>query len=88
MLVPERMGRILGRQLLGHKAKLDERTHSVLQKTVVDLVNIREVVNRPARAVLVVHAHFVEKNSVEADVLHLRHLLHLAQVLAIAFPQA
>src|SRR6266478_5856234 len=38
------------------------------------------------------HAIFLDemgvKNSVEADVLDLRHLLHLAQVLAIAFPQA
>ena len=67
LLVPESVGGILGRQFLRHETQLDKGTHAVLQETVVDLVDVGEVVNRMALAVLVVNAHVIEENRVEAD---------------------
>ena len=85
LLVPEGMRRILRRQFLGHEAQLNKRTHPILQKTVIGLVHIREVVNRAPALSSSYDAHFVEKNGMEANVFHFSGLLHLAQILAIAF---
>src|SRR6185437_16432446 len=70
-----------------HEAQLDEGPYSVLKKPVIDLVDIREVVNRLAVAILVVNANIVVQNRVEADVLKLGGFLHLAEVGVIVLAQ-
>ena len=76
------------RQLARHKADLYVRSHSVFQEPIVDLVRIREVINRIAVLILVVYADLVVQNGMESHVLEIRDLLHRAQVIAIALAQA
>ena len=88
LLVPERVQRIrIKRQLLGHKADLNHRLHAVLQKSVVDLVHIREVVHRIAMLILRVHAVFIVQNAVRPHVAHPGHTMHRPQIVAVAFAQ-
>ena len=58
----------LWRKLLRHEAQFDEGADAVGQQAVVDLVDVREVVDRLALFVLVVDADFVVKDGVEAHV--------------------
>src|ERR1700681_2095544 len=43
--VPEGMKQVGSRQLIGHEADLNEWTESVREQAVIDLINIREVIN-------------------------------------------
>src|SRR5277367_3756326 len=86
--VPKRLASIGGGQLPRHKAQLYERAHMILEHTVVDLVDVRKIVNGLAGCIFVVHADFVMEYSVEANVFEIGCGLHFAQVAAIAVAQA
>src|SRR5579871_89271 len=53
-VIPERMNVLAEGELLWHEADFDERTYSVLEQRIVDLVDIRKVVDRIPLLVLVV----------------------------------
>src|SRR5712664_4768930 len=86
LLVPERVqGVRIGGELLGHEAQFDERTHFVVQQSIVDLIDIGKVVDRFAGSVFVVNADFVMEDGVEAHVFESGDALRLAQIVEIAF---
>ena len=87
LFVPKRVQVIGGRELLGHEAQLDKRAHVVLKQAIVNLVNVRKVVNRMAGGVLVVQADFVVENRVETNVIEIGDGLHLAQIVTVTFAQ-
>ena len=85
LLVPEGVERVrIEGQLFRHEADLDYRPNSLLQKTIVDLVDIREIVDRVAVLVLVIDSDLVMQNGVKAHVLEICYLLYRAQVVAVA----
>src|SRR6202140_3556004 len=85
LFVPERMQGIgIGGELLGHEAQFDEGAYFVLEQSVVDLIDVGEIVDRFAGGVLVVNADLVMENGVEADVLETGDALGFAQIVAIA----
>ena len=88
LLVPESMKRVLVRgQCFGHETQFDERTHPVVQQAVVDLIDIRKVVQRMALGILVVDSNFIVEDGVEAHVLEAGNLLYIAEIVAIALAQ-
>src|ERR1035438_8465180 len=87
-VVPKGLESMASRQLIGHETDLDERPYSGGEQSVVDLVNVREVVNRMPLAVFGIDADFVVKNGMKANVVEVRDLLHRTQVAAIVFTQA
>ena len=74
-------------QFLRHKADLDKRPHTVLQQSIVDLIDIREVVDRISLPVFVVNANFVMQDVMKADITELSHFLHFAEIAAIPLAQ-
>ena len=58
-----------------------------MQETVIDLVNVGKIINRLTDRVLVIEAHFVVKDGVEANVLEIGGLLNVAHVAAVAVAQ-
>src|SRR5215471_618450 len=74
-------------QFFRHEADFDYGADSVAQKSVIDLVYIRKVVERMALIVFVINADFVVQDVVKADVVEVSGLLYLAQVVSIALPQ-
>ena len=60
----------------------------ILEQTVVDLIDVREVVDGLAIFVLVVEAGFIVKDGVEADVFEPSDALCFAKVVAVALAQA
>src|SRR5208283_1065849 len=87
-VVPKGMKSMAGSQLIGHETDFHERTHSGGEQSVVDLIDIREVINRMPLAVFRIDADFVIKNGMKAYVVEVRDLLNRAQVVAIVFTQA
>ena len=77
----------VGGQLLGHEAQLDKRPNFILQQPVINLIDVREIVERLSRRVFVVQSRFVMKNGVEANILKTRDAFGFAKILAIAFAQ-
>ena len=78
---------MVGGKLLRHEADLDHRAHSFLQQTVVDLINIGEVVHRVAVLVFVIDFQFVMQYGVAADVTKSRCLCHFAKIAVVSRPQ-
>src|SRR5579875_895582 len=76
------------RQLARHKTKLDEWLYLLIEQSVVDLIDIREVINRPALLVFIVDAVLIVQNGVEAHVFEARVLARCLQVQPIAFAHA
>src|SRR5581483_4522294 len=66
----------------------DEGPHTIGEKAVIDLVDVREVVNRPTLSILVVNADFIVQDSVKAHVFEPCDPLHIAKVLPVAIAQA
>ena len=83
--IPEGLVDVFGGELFGHEAQLDKRTHAIFQQAVVDLVDVREIVDGISGSVLVVDAEFVEENAVETDVLEIGDGFYGAEIVAIAF---
>src|SRR5579864_6258365 len=75
------------RQLFGHEAYFDKRPHAILQQPVIDLVDIGEVIYRVSVLVLVIDAHLIVEYGVEAYIAEISHLLHGAEILAIALAE-
>src|SRR5271166_2422824 len=74
-------------KLVRHETELDKRLDAICQKTVVNLVNVGKVVNRPTVFVFVVNADFVVEDRVEAHVLQAGDLLDFAQIAAPGIAQ-
>jgi hypothetical protein len=79
---------LVRRQLLGHKAQFDERTHAVVQQAVVDLIDIGKVVLGMSLGVFVVDSDFIVEDGVEADVLEAGNLLYISEIVAVALAQS
>src|SRR4029077_3914922 len=79
---------IFCRQLLRHEAHLDKRLHTIGQQAIVNLVDVREVIDGPPLAVFVVDADFIVKNGMKSRILEVCDLLYFTQVAAIAVAQA
>jgi len=75
-------------ELLGHEAKLDEWTNVILQQAVVDLIDVRVVVDGAPFFVFVIEAGFIMENGVEADVFEPGDALRFAEVIAVAVAKA
>src|SRR4051812_9468765 len=88
LLVPERMKRIRVKgQLLRHKADLDHRTNAVLQKSVVDLIYVGEVVDRCSVFIFVINADFIMQDAVETNVAEVCDLFHRPQVIPVTLAE-
>ncbi len=88
LLVPEGVKRVrIKGQLLRHEADLDHRANTLFQQTIVDLIDIRKIVDRVAVLILVIDPDFVMQDGMKAHVLKIRYLLYRAQVVAIAIAQ-
>ncbi len=89
LLVPERMERVLvRRQFLRHETQFDERTNTVVQQAVINLIDIRKVVQGMTLGVFVVDSNLIMKNGMEAHVLEAGNLLHIAEIVAITLAQS
>src|SRR5262249_47311871 len=73
----------LGGELTGHKAEFYVWAHAVCEKAVVNLVEVREVVDRIAGSVFVVDADFVVEDCVKANVFEISSLLHFFEIAEI-----
>src|ERR1700678_426078 len=60
----------------------------ILEQAVINLVDVRKVVNRITGGVLIVQAHLVMENCMEANVFEICDRLHVAQIASIAIAQA
>src|SRR5690242_7542852 len=87
-LVPEGVRCQIRGELARHEAKLDKRLHSIFKKSIVDLIYIREVIDRPALRILIVDPHLVMEDGMKADISEVRNLLHSPQVRPIAITEA
>ena len=58
-----------------------------MQKAVVDLVHVGEVIDRSALGVFAVHAVLIHEDGVKADVVETGNLLYAAQVVAVALAE-
>src|SRR6202047_1959030 len=82
-MVPKRMQGLLGGKFFGHEAQLYIRADAVLQKTVINLVDVRKIVNGLTIRVFIVESDFIMKNRMKTDVLESCCPLDFAQVLPI-----
>jgi hypothetical protein len=87
-LVPEGVeGVWIEGQLLWHEAYFDHRTDTVLQQAIIDLIDIREIVDGISVLVLVVNTDLVVQDGVEADVFEIGDLLDGDEVVPVAIAQ-
>ncbi len=63
-------------QLLGHEADFDKRLHSILEQPIVNLVNVREVVDGISVLVLVVNSDLIVQNRMKSHIAKVCDLLH------------
>src|SRR2546426_10056060 len=87
-LVPKRMRRrrIRG-QFARHEAQFHKRADAIFEQPVVNLVNVRKIVNGIAGIVFAVKPYFVMENGVETDVFEAGDALHFAEIAAITLAQ-
>src|SRR5215467_10539953 len=64
--VPERVQGVGRSKLRRHETELDERANAAVQQSVVDLIDIREVVSGSSFRVLRVEADFIVKDCMES----------------------
>src|SRR6266496_2919051 len=81
--VPERMRRILCSHCAGHETQLDEWANAIFEKAIINLVDIRPVVDGLAVRIDAVHAVLIMKDGVKSYVLDTGGLLNGTQVAAI-----
>src|SRR5262245_51002399 len=85
--VPEGMKRLFRRKLSRSEAQFDEGPHLVLEEAIVDLIDVREVVNRPVVGPLVVDADFVVEDGVEAYIFEAGGRFDVAKIAPIVLSQ-
>src|SRR5713226_3238658 len=87
-LVPKRMRRRRVRgQFARHEAQFHKRADAIFEQPVVNLVNVRKIVNGIAGIVFVVKPYLVMENGVKPDVFEAGDALHFAKIAAVAFAQ-
>jgi len=79
---------IASRKFFGHEAEFNKGTHAVGKETIVDLIDIREVVNGISLRVFVVDTHFVVEDGMETDILEIRDLSDLPEIATITVAQS
>src|SRR6476469_3357890 len=57
--VPERLNDFLGSQLSRHETEFDEGSYSIRKQPIINLIEVREVVDRLTLLVLVVNADLI-----------------------------
>src|SRR5262249_20272230 len=87
-LVPEGLVDGLRRKLWRHETQFDKRTDTLLEQTVVDLIDIRKVVEGRSLSVLVVKTDFILQNAMEANILQPGSTSRIPKIAAIAITQA
>ena len=88
MLVPEGVQGVgVGSELLGHEAHFHEGADLVFQEAIVDLIDVREVVDGISSGIFVVDSDFILKNRVETDEFEIGDAFGFAQIVAIAVAQ-
>src|SRR5260370_1863638 len=86
-LVPERMNDGLRGKFPRHEAQFDEGADMIFQQAIIDLIDVREIIDGFSGGIFIVHAGLVVENRVKTDVFESGHLLDLAEVPAIAISQ-
>ncbi len=88
-LVPERVhGGRRHRKFARHETEFHERAHAVLQQAIVDLIDVREVVNRRTLLVFVVEADLIVEDGMKAYLLEIGDAFDFSQVATIAIAQS
>src|SRR6185369_7292628 len=88
LLVPEGVQSFrVGRELLGHEAHFHEGAHLIFQEAIVDLIDVREVVDGISSGIFVVHSDFILKNRVEPDEFEIGDAFGFAEIVTIALTQ-
>src|SRR5580692_5260254 len=79
-LIPKRLEHLGCGKFFGHEAKFYKRANAVLEQAIVNLVDVRKIVDWLPFGILVVQAEFIVKNGMEADVFKSSCVLDGAQV--------
>src|SRR2546423_14056811 len=82
-MVPKGVQHLLGGELLWHKTQFNKRSHSILEEAIVNLIDVRIIVDGRTVAAFVVQTNFIVKDRMESNVFKSRGVLNSAKVLAI-----
>src|SRR5271165_684656 len=85
--IPKRLDVRTRSELVGHETELDKRLDAIGQQTIVNLVDVGEVVDRLSVLVFVVNTDFIVEDGVETHVLQACDLLYFAQISAPGIAQ-
>src|ERR1700674_3634275 len=86
-LIPERVqGRFRGK-LLGHEAQFYKWSNMIFQQPVVDLIDVRKIIDGLSFRILVVQTDFIMENRMKSYIFESRCILHFAKVTPITFAQ-
>src|SRR6266853_497624 len=85
--IPERVqGRFHG-ELPGHEAQFYKWTNTIFQEAVVDLIDVRKIINGLSLRILVVQSDLIVENRMKSDISESRCILYLAEITAITVTQ-
>src|ERR1700693_5086530 len=83
-LVPERMkGRLRGK-LPGHEAQFYKWTNMICQQAIIDLIDVRKIVDGLSFRILVVQADLIMENRMKSYIFEAGHFLDFAPITPIA----
>jgi hypothetical protein len=85
--VPEGLNNWQCGKLPGHEAQLHERANVILQQPIVNLIHVREIINRLSAGIFVVQAIFVIENRMKSDIFETSSLLDFAKIAAVVLSQ-
>src|SRR5450759_1251993 len=86
-LIPERVQDRFRGKLPGHEAQFHKWTNMIFQQTVIDLIDVRKIINGLSFGILVVQADFIMENRMKSHISESRSVLDLAEVAAITVAQ-
>src|ERR1700683_658073 len=86
-LVPKGVRGLAGCKRLRHETNFNKRFHSKREDSVVNLVDVRKVVNRIALGIDGVDTDLIIENRVEANVFEIGNSLNFYKILSIAVAQ-
>jgi len=82
-MVFERVHGLARGELARHERQLDEGANAVRQQSIVDLIEVRKVVERISAFVFVVDSDFIVQDRVESDVLEICCIFYKTQILPV-----
>jgi hypothetical protein len=71
----------------GHEADLYEWANVIFQQAIINLIDVREIVDGFSRGIFIVQANFIMQDRVKSDVLESGRRLDLAKVMTIALAE-